>query len=45
MRWGSAALLFLLTLTNARADSLELRQGDHIVFIGIALADRMQQYG
>src|SRR5207249_3417522 len=45
MRWSSAALLFLLPLTNARADSLELQKGDHITFIGNALADRMLHHG
>jgi putative heme-binding domain-containing protein len=45
MRWGTAALLISFSLSNAQAGSLELRQGDHIVFIGNALADRMQHYG
>ncbi|HEV2949423.1 MAG TPA: hypothetical protein VGX70_18755, partial [Gemmataceae bacterium] len=39
------ALLGLLIVTSAHAESLELHKGDHICLIGNALADRMQHYG
>src|SRR6266849_5870099 len=39
------ALLGLLIVTSARAESLELHPRDHICLIGNALADRMQHHG
>jgi putative heme-binding domain-containing protein len=45
MKWSCAALVSLLMVTGASADTLELHKGEHICLIGTALADRMQHHG
>src|SRR6516162_2490133 len=45
MKWSCAALVSLLMVISAPANTLELRKGNHICLIGNSLADRMQHHG
>ena len=41
----AAIFITLFSICKSKGESLELKQGDHVVWIGNTLAERMQYFG